>query len=115
MPQVCTETIKDRGLTSLSASLNRTRLADVLDHLSNVTCLGPNDQAFIDAGMPDTKLNESDLAGALLFHTIPQPLYSNFLQSGQTFTTANNATVRVSFVDGDIFFNDAKVIEANVL
>jgi hypothetical protein len=50
-----------------------------------------------------------------MFHTIPEPLYSNFLTDGQTFTSLSNATVRVTFRDGAIFFNDAKLMQANVL
>jgi uncharacterized surface protein with fasciclin (FAS1) repeats len=87
----------------------------VLDHVNNVTCLGPNDQAFLQAGSPDIKANVSDLASALAFHTIPQPLYSNFLQDGQTFTSLTNDTIRVTIRDGAYFFNDAKAIQLNVL
>jgi uncharacterized surface protein with fasciclin (FAS1) repeats len=115
LPEVCTKTIRAWGLSSLDASLNRTGLASVLDHVNNVTCLGPSDDAFLQAGNPDSKLNASDLSTALLFHTIPQPLYSNFLTDGQTFKSLSNATVRVSFKDGDIYFNDAKVTQSNVL
>lgn len=112
---MCTKTIQQQGLNSLYVSLERTSLAKVLDTLKNVTCLGPNDAAFLAAGSPDTKLDVKNLTGALLFHTIPGPLYSNFLQSGQTFTTASNDTVRVTIKDGDIYFNDAKVLKPNVL
>jgi Fasciclin domain len=57
----------------------------------------------------------STLSSALEFHTIPMPLYSNFLEDGQTFTTLSNDTVRVTFIDGAIYFNDAKVTQLNVL
>jgi len=115
LPEVCTETIQKWGLSSLDASLNRTGLSSVLDHINNVTCLGPTDQAFLDAGSPDTKANVSALTSALAFHTIPMPLYSNFLEDGQTFTSLSNDTVRVTFRDGAIYFNDAKVTQLNVL
>jgi uncharacterized surface protein with fasciclin (FAS1) repeats len=95
--------------------LDRTGLADILDTLSNVTCLAPTNQAFNAAGNPDVKLNVSDLSNALMFHTIPQPLYSDFLKSGQTFKSANNETIKVTVQGTDIFFNDAKVIQKNVL
>ncbi|RDW57500.1 hypothetical protein BP6252_13760 [Coleophoma cylindrospora] len=115
LPEVCTETIQTWGLSSLDDSLNRTGLSSTLDHLNNVTCLGPSDQAFLQAGSPDIKANVSTLTNALMFHTIPEPLYSNFLQDGQTFTSLSNGTIRVTLKDGDIFFNDAKVTQANVI
>lgn len=99
----------------MDASLNRTGLSSILDHANNVTCLGPSDKAFADAGDPDTKLNESSLSNALMFHTIPQPLYSNFLSDGLTFKSLSNATVRVTLRDGGIYFNDAKLTQANVM
>jgi uncharacterized surface protein with fasciclin (FAS1) repeats len=87
----------------------------VLDHINNVTCLGPSDQAFLQAGSPDSKANVSTLSTALAFHTIPEVLYSNFLQDGQTFTSLTNETIRVTFQDGAIFFNDAKAIQLNTM
>lgn len=87
----------------------------MLDHVNNVTCLGPSDQAFLQAGNPDSKANDTTLSNALLFHTIPQPLYSNFLQDGQTFTSVSNDTIRVTIRDGAYYFNDAKAIQLNVL
>jgi uncharacterized surface protein with fasciclin (FAS1) repeats len=87
----------------------------VLDHFKNVTCLGPSDKAFRDAGNPDSKANVSALTSALAFHTIPMPLYSNFLKDGQTFKTLSNQTVRITIKSGAIYFNDAKVTQMNVL
>ncbi|KAE9374020.1 FAS1 domain-containing protein [Stipitochalara longipes BDJ] len=115
LPEVCTKTIQAWGLSSLDSSLNRTGLSSVLDHINNVTCLGPNDKAFLQAGSPDSKANVSALTSALTFHTIPQPLYSNFLQDGQTFTSLSNDTIRVTIQNGAYYFNDAKAIQLNVL
>ncbi|KAH9204013.1 FAS1 domain-containing protein [Leptodontidium sp. 2 PMI_412] len=115
LPDTCTKTIRAWRLFSLDAALNRTGLSSILDHTNNVTCLGPSDQAFLDAGSPDIKANVSALTNALMFHTIPQPLYTNFLTDGQTFKTLSNATVRVTRKDGDIYFNDAKLTRSNVI
>ncbi|RDW82984.1 hypothetical protein BP5796_04475 [Coleophoma crateriformis] len=115
LPKICTETIRAWGLLSMDRALDRTGLSSVVDHLNNVTCLGPSDQAFLQAGSPDVKANASALTNDILFHTIQQPLYSNFLQDGQTFASLSNATIRVTLKDGDIFFNDARVMHANVM
>ncbi|PVH71119.1 FAS1 domain-containing protein [Cadophora sp. DSE1049] len=115
LPDTCTKTIRAWSLFSLDAALNRTGLSSILDHANNVTCLGPSDQAFLNAGSPDVKANVSALANALMFHTIPQPLYTNFLTDGQTFKSLSNATVRVTRKNGDIYFNDAKLTRSNVI
>jgi hypothetical protein len=47
-------------------------------------------KAFLEASSLDTKANVSALASALAFYTIPMPLYSNFLEDGQTFTSLSN-------------------------
>ncbi len=48
-------------------------------------------------------------------HTIPQPLYTNYLQDGQVYQTDGNQTVRVRIVNGEIFFNDAMVLQPNIM
>ncbi|EGU87823.1 hypothetical protein FOXB_01656, partial [Fusarium oxysporum f. sp. conglutinans Fo5176] len=70
---------------------------------------------FKDAGSPDVELSKDDLSGALLAHTLNEVTYSNYLRDGQVIGTLNKTEVRVRIIDNDIFFNNAKVIEANVL
>ena len=41
--------------------------------------------------------------------------YYNYLRDGQVIGTLNKTEVRVSTQGDDIYFNNAKVIEANVL
>lgn len=48
-------------------------------------------------------------------HTLDQVAYTNYLEDGMTIGTLNGTTVRVSFQGDDIYFNNAKVIKANVL
>ncbi|KAK1979151.1 hypothetical protein LZ30DRAFT_751627 [Colletotrichum cereale] len=86
-----------------------------LDAKPNVTCLGPNADAFDQAGNPEKSLGEEELKGPLLFHTLPEVAYSNFLEDGQEFTSLANVTVRVTLRGDEIWFNDAKVVSPNVL
>lgn len=102
-------------MTAFRGSLDRTGLGAPLDITQNVTCLTPNDNAFLNAGSPNVTANITDLQDLIKFHTIVEPVYSNLLVNGQTFTTFSNQTVRVSLRDGAIFFNDAKVINKNVM
>ncbi|KAF5025382.1 hypothetical protein F66182_2547 [Fusarium sp. NRRL 66182] len=117
-PRACSTTVRtinDDRLTALDSALNRTNMWPALDQSPNVTCLAPSTQAFKDAGDPQIELSKEDLTGALLAHTLTEVTYSNFLRDGQVIGTLNKTTVRVSIRGEDIFFNNAKVIEANVL
>ena len=48
-------------------------------------------------------------------HTIPQPLYTNFLVDGQEYPSDNNLIIRISIKGNDIYFNDAKVTNSNIM
>jgi len=48
-------------------------------------------------------------------HTLQNVAYTNYLEDGMKFKSLNNLTVRVRVKEGDIYFNNAKVIEPNVL
>ncbi|KAF5615868.1 transforming growth factor-beta-induced ig-h3 [Fusarium sp. NRRL 25303] len=117
-PLSCSQTVKaadDKRLTALNGALIKAGLWPALDASKNVTCLAPSTQAFKDAGSPDVELSKEDLGGALLAHTLNEVTYSNYLRDGQVIGTLNKTEVRVRIIDDDIFFNNAKVIEANVL
>lgn len=118
-PTTCASTIRAAGLVNLDLALNRSSLWSALDGSKNITCLGPSNDAFINAGNPQSVLNESALTGALLFHTLPEVAYSDYLYDGQEFRSLQNFTVRVSISgessNKEIRFNNAKVVEANVL
>lgn len=115
LPQNCTDSIRRWNMTGFRGSLDRTGLGAPLDITQNVTCLTPNDNAFLNAGYPNVTYNITQLQDLVKFHTIVEPLYSNLLVDGQTFTTFSNQTVRVSLRDGHIYFNDAQVINKNVM
>ena len=119
LPTTCARTVRSAGLASLDNAFNRTSLWPTLDGKKNVTCLGPSNAAFQAAGNPDRNLNASDLTGALLSHTLPEVAYSDFLYDGQEFMSLQNATVRVRIEENNgnrtIWFNNARVIDANVL
>ncbi|EQB57267.1 fasciclin domain-containing protein [Colletotrichum gloeosporioides Cg-14] len=116
-PDVCSTTIKKLSdtLSGLDTALRKVSLWKELDKTPNVTCLGPSTDAFNAAGNPEKTLNNTALTNALLFHTLPEVAYSNFLTDGMKFTSLQNATVTVTVKDNQIWFNDAKVIQPNVL
>jgi uncharacterized surface protein with fasciclin (FAS1) repeats len=118
-PDLCKTTIRAANLTGLDNALNRSGLWPALDGHPNITCLGPSNNAFSNAGSPDSILNKTALQGALLFHTLPEVAYSDYLYDGQTFNSLQNMTVRVTIkgegAGKEIFFNNAKVLDANIL
>lgn len=104
------------GLTTLASALVRTNLTDVLNNFANVTCLAPTNVAFTSAGSPDTSLSVPVLADALKFHTIAGAQYSLGLRDGEVLTSVAGPTIKVTVDnDGNIWFNDAKVIQPNVI
>jgi len=118
-PDLCKTTIRSAGLNNLDNALNRSGLWPALDGAKNVTCLGPNDDAFREAGSPDASLDKNALSDAILFHTLPEVAYSDYLYDGQMLKSLQNGTVRVKVEgtgkDRSIWFNNAKVVNANVL
>lgn len=115
-PAPCSNTIRPHAeLSALDTALNRSGLYPTLDHAPNVTCLAPNTKAFAAAGDPQNSLAQEALSTALLFHTLPMPLYTNFLVDGQELTSLANLTVKISVNSSGTYFNDARVLEQNVL
>ncbi|EEU36004.1 uncharacterized protein NECHADRAFT_85342 [Fusarium vanettenii 77-13-4] len=108
---VRTVTAKDDRLEGLDKALNATGLWPALDHSKNVTCLAPSTKAFEDAG----ELSKEELTGALLAHTLDEVTYTDYLTDGMVIGTLNKTTVRVFLKGDDIYFNNAKVIKANVI
>ena len=112
----CSTTIRSKvELSALDNALNRSGIWPTLDHTPNVTCLAPVSAAFKAAGDPDQKLNQKDLINALSFNTLPMPIYSNYLKDGMEMKSVANLTVRISVNSGGTWFNDAKVVQQNVL
>lgn len=102
-------------MNAFRQSLNRTGLGAPLDITQNVTCFTPNDAAFLSVDSPEVKANITELERLVKFHVVVEPLYSNFLEDGQTFTTFSNETIRITIRGDDIFVNDAKIINKNVM
>lgn len=102
-------------MNSFQGSLGRLGIGAALDVTRNVTCFTPNDEAFLAAGSPNINANAANLQAVIKQHTAQEPLYSNFLYDGQIIRTFDNTFIRVR-LDGDqIFFNDAQVLNKNVM
>ena len=112
---VLVRTNKQGLLTKSSVVLTQPGLGVQVDITQNVTCFAPSDSAFLSAGSPELNLNVTELENAVLFHTVVFPLYTSFLVDGLLVTTFSNDTLRITIRDGDIFVNDAKIINSNIM
>jgi uncharacterized surface protein with fasciclin (FAS1) repeats len=97
------------------ASVNRTDSTDEWNGLAGITCLTPTNHAFEEAGSPDITAPETGLNSILDAHTIDGAVYTTGLQSGQILQSQANATIVVTIIDGTVYFNNAKVLRANVV
>jgi transforming growth factor-beta-induced protein len=104
------------NLTTFVSALARTNLSDTLNNFVNITCLVPTNNAFNSAGSPDTSLSVPTLTNTLRYHYIAGAQYSVDLQDGDVLTSVGGPQISVR-VDGDgkIWFNDAMVVQPNVI
>jgi hypothetical protein len=61
LPENCTETMEEtEGLSTLYDALEDSGAYGPIDTMANVTCLGPNNAAFDEAGNPQKNFNRSE-------------------------------------------------------
>ncbi|KAH0558755.1 hypothetical protein GP486_004605 [Trichoglossum hirsutum] len=96
------------GLTSMTAALSHINKVDQWNSYQGVTCLAPASGVSIGT-------DPSSLELVLDGHTLLGPQYTPAMQDGQEFMSKANTTVRVTVRDGTVWFNDAKVVRANVI
>jgi len=110
LPKNCTETMEDtKGLGTLYDALKESGAYGPIDTMANVTCLGPNDDAFNAAGNPQKKFNTSETNWMVRSHVISQPLYPDQIEHGMVLQTLRNTTIEVRVEGEQIFFNNARV------
>jgi len=115
LPANCTNTLSSIGLSSMLVSVNRTDSTDEWNGHPGLTCLSPTNQAFQEAGNPDTTDSEDALNDILDAHTIDSAQYTSGLHSGQVLQSEAGTTIIVTIKNGSVYFNNAKVIRANVV
>ena len=115
LPESCTSSLLQKNLTGLSTALNRTDLGPTVDTTNNFTCIAPSNQAFLMSGNPQLHANIYNLSQMVSYHTIDQPVYGDFLQNGQIYTSINNDQIVVTVNDSGTYFNGAKIIERDIM
>ncbi|XP_033742177.1 periostin-like [Pecten maximus] len=104
--------------TTLTQFLATAGLADVIRDQGPFTIIAPVDSAF--AKIPsevaaNLTANPNELANILQYHVVKGEIFTFDLKSGQVLTSLNGHSIRVYVSGGQIFFNQAKVVSADVL
>ncbi|KAN0069228.1 hypothetical protein V8E54_012857 [Elaphomyces granulatus] len=115
LPDSCTSSLVAKNLTGLSTALNRTDLAMTVDTKNNFTCIAPSDAAFLQSGNPQLQANIHNLSQMVTYHTINQPVYGDFLQNGQVYSSIGNDQIVVTVNISGTYFNGAKIITRDVM
>jgi uncharacterized surface protein with fasciclin (FAS1) repeats len=99
----------------MMTSVNRTNSTDEWDGHPGLTCLSPSNEAFGKAGSPQITNSEDALNDVLDLHTLDSAQYTSGLRDGQVLESEAGAPILVTIKNGTVYFNNAKVIRANVV
>jgi transforming growth factor-beta-induced protein len=112
--------VADSDLSTLLSLVVLAELAATLAGPGELTLVAPINSAF--AKLPASTVNfltspagKDTLTSILLYHGFPSIIVAAELSNGLTTTTLEGGTVTVSVNDAGIFFNDAKVVAADIL
>jgi uncharacterized surface protein with fasciclin (FAS1) repeats len=112
--------VADNDLSTLLALVGIAGLGAALAGPGELTLVAPTNSAF--AKLPASTVNfltspggKDTLTSILLYHVFPSIIVSSELSNGLTTPTLQGGTVTVSVNNAGIFFNDAKVVAADIL
>lgn len=104
----------DASLKSLVDALIDVDLVDALDSAGPFTILAPTNDAFAAIG-DTTTLDDGVLKDILLYHVIAGKVTSNIVAALGSAETLNGEVVDISTVGGELFINQARVIETDII
>ncbi len=107
-------------LTTLVAAVKAGDLVDVLKGDGPFTVFAPTNEAFakLPAGTVETLLkpeNKAQLVKILTYHVVPGKVMSTDLKNGQTATTVEGSSIKVTLKDGKAMINNATVTTADIV
>ncbi len=112
--------VADSDLSTLLALVGIAGLGGALAGPGELTLVAPINSAF--AKLPAATVTfltspqgKDTLTSILLYHVFPDIIVSSELSNGLTTGTREGGIVTVSVTDAGIFFNDAKVVAADIL
>jgi uncharacterized surface protein with fasciclin (FAS1) repeats len=107
-------------LSTLLALVGVAGLGGALDGPGELTLVAPTNQAFskLSAATVDFLVSDAGkdtLTGILLYHVFKGIFVSSELSDGITVDTLQGGTVEVSVNGGNVFFNNAKAVQVDIL
>ena len=105
---------------TLAAALQAAGLADTLKGKGPFTVFAPTDEAFskLPAGTVESLLkpeNKERLRAILLYHVVSGDVKADQVMKLSSAKTANGQDLKLTFHDGTVMVNDARVVKADVL
>ncbi|KAL2022389.1 hypothetical protein VTK56DRAFT_5456 [Thermocarpiscus australiensis] len=116
IPGDLTSTLLDAGLTAAVGAIRRAGVEDSLNLASDMTILVPNNAAFDAIGSLVAGMTAAQLLSVVNYHVIQgKVLYSELIDDGADEMTAASSNVTFRAIDGALFVNSARVVQADLL
>ena len=116
VPAKISVTAEAAGLSAIAGALTDTKLVDAVDDLMDVTVFVPDNAAFQAIGSAVGNLTIAQLTSILEYHVINGTVaYSSLLMNNSMIPTLQGNNVTITMLNGSVFVNSAKVVQADVL
>ncbi|KAL6879172.1 FAS1 domain-containing protein [Trichoderma novae-zelandiae] len=112
LPRNLSATLQSLGESKFGAALQSADLVSALQNTASITVLAPSDSVFNLAGT----LTKTQLAQVIKEHVIVSssfPVYSPWLEDGQTFRTLGGTNITVVVTDNVAYLNGARILGAD--
>ena len=104
----------DESYSALVDALVDVNLVDLLETPGPFTILAPTNEAFAAIGGTES-LTDGELRNILLYHVIRGEFDESLIRSLGAAESANGLELQVNRVGEDLFINDSKVIETDII
>lgn len=106
---------QNANLTALLGATKATNLTSTLDDAKDITIFAPSNSAFQDIASAVANLTAKEAAAVLEYHVINGTIAYSSSLSNTSLTTLEGGKVAISIVNGTVFVNSARVINADIL
>ncbi|KAK4185460.1 FAS1 domain-containing protein [Podospora australis] len=116
IPANVSTTLLNANLTATLGAVVQAGVADTLTNTRDLTIFAPTNAAFEAIGNLVAGLTAEELANILGYHVIPGAVvYSTDVTDGASVASLQGEELNFRVVDGNVWVNSAKVVQANVL
>ncbi len=106
------------NFNTLVAALQTAGLVDALKGDGPFTVFAPTDEAFAKIPMDQLNAlmaNKMQLTPVLTYHLVPGEVMSTDMKNGMMVKTVQGDNLTISFSNGDVMVNDAKVVQSDIV